>query len=600
MSPRLVPLRLGLVVVAMATLLLAVAGSAGAAVLYLPQYGSGPPETIAGYSLGADGTPAPLTGSPFAVGPSSGNPSGVVGLAFTPDGTRAITSYLFHGGFVSALAAEDGSLTPRPGAVFTASVTGLAVSPDGRFAYGTTREFGGVPASAILGFKVLPSGVLEDISGSPFGSGEYEELAITPDQRFLFASEGSDIDRFTIAPDGELVDEVDNVAEGDFLQVSPDGHLLLAGESSALRSYTIGIDGSLTQAGEPLIAPGASFGFFSVAADGRHVYVPDRNGSAIVTVAIGADGSLGVAGSTPIKVPVAVFAPPDGAHLYIASSEEESLRVAAIGAGGMLTLLPGKAPWDSNEPERIVPLPSPAPTAAFAVRAATAGSATSFDAGASGAARYEWSFGDGTALRDGGPTPEHTYADPGSYTAKLTVYDDLGCSSAEIYTGQTTVCPGGNSQASSTVDVAAAPPPKSAQPPSAPTITSFTLTRSRFAVSAPRRSKHKLGTTFVYGLDAAAKVNFTIERPVPGRTVAGHCVKPNPKNQRHRRCARNLTDGSLPSIGTAGENRFAFDGRVSGKLLKPGSYRVTAVATDSSGTSAPRTQFFRVLPPPSR
>jgi PKD repeat protein len=58
-----------------------------------------------------------------------------------------------------------------------------------------------------------------------------------------------------------------------------------------------------------------------------------------------------------------------------------------------------------------------------------AGSTCSFDAGASTdsdgtIADYSWVFGDGTGAS--GATATHTYAEPGSYTATLTVTDDQG------------------------------------------------------------------------------------------------------------------------------------------------------------------------------
>jgi PKD repeat protein len=52
----------------------------------------------------------------------------------------------------------------------------------------------------------------------------------------------------------------------------------------------------------------------------------------------------------------------------------------------------------------------------------------SFDASASSdpdgdVLRYDWDFGDGESLDDGGPTPSHTYGAQGDYTATVVVTD---------------------------------------------------------------------------------------------------------------------------------------------------------------------------------
>ncbi|HEV8562033.1 MAG TPA: PKD domain-containing protein [Actinophytocola sp.] len=57
-------------------------------------------------------------------------------------------------------------------------------------------------------------------------------------------------------------------------------------------------------------------------------------------------------------------------------------------------------------------------------------------------ARYDWDFGDGTVLRDGGPRPDHTYHRAGSYQVSLVVTDDEGCSTTPVYTGRSALCTG--------------------------------------------------------------------------------------------------------------------------------------------------------------
>ena len=112
-------------------------------------------------------------------------------------------------------------------------------------------------------------------------------------------------------------------------------------------------------------------------------------------------------------------------------------------------LIPGTVLWDSGERERMLIQPQPAPTASFTAKPAAPGAESRFDAGASTrAARYDWDFGDGTTLADGGPTPRHTYAKAGVYDVKLTVTDAQGCSVRQVYTGQSTECPGGSAATS--------------------------------------------------------------------------------------------------------------------------------------------------------
>ena len=116
---------------ALAAVWLALSGAtADAASLYLPNYGT-TPEGISGYARGPDGSLSPLAGSPFQV-PSGA--SGILGLAFTPDGGTAVTAFLFNGGVLGLTVAGDGSIAAPGGPIDTPSVVGLAVSPDGHFA----------------------------------------------------------------------------------------------------------------------------------------------------------------------------------------------------------------------------------------------------------------------------------------------------------------------------------------------------------------------------------------------------------------------------------------------------------------------------------
>jgi hypothetical protein len=110
--------------------------------------------------------------------------------------------------------------------------------------------------------------------------------------------------------------------------------------------------------------------------------------------------------------------------------------------------------------------PDQAPLAAFSATAGFVGKPTHVDGRGSGAsagqtvAGYDWAFGDGSTAPNGGPTPTHAYAAPGTYTVSLTVTDDAGCSTTQTFTGQTVSCNGGpQARVSHQVTIATAPPP---------------------------------------------------------------------------------------------------------------------------------------------
>jgi DNA-binding beta-propeller fold protein YncE len=96
-------------------------------------------------------------------------------------------------------------------------------------------------------------------------------------------------------------------------------------------------------------------------------------------------------------------------------------------------------------PEAIAITPDQAPVAAFTHATARPGVPASFVGASSrdpdgSIARFEWDFGDGQAIADGGPAPSHTYVRPGSYRVTLTLTDNEGCSTSLKFTGQTAFC----------------------------------------------------------------------------------------------------------------------------------------------------------------
>jgi hypothetical protein len=115
---------------------------------------------------------------------------------------------------------------------------------------------------------------------------------------------------------------------------------------------------------------------------------------------------------------------------------------------------------------------------------------------------------------------------------------------------------------------------------------------------ATKPAKVSVGTTVSYRLNIGARVRFTVARLLPGRRArGGRCVKPTRQNRGARKCTRRVrVRGSFTRTGGAGPNRFRFMGRVGGRKLKPGDYRLLATPTANGVRGRATSARFRILP----
>ncbi|HEY5977002.1 MAG TPA: choice-of-anchor Q domain-containing protein [Solirubrobacterales bacterium] len=120
--------------------------------------------------------------------------------------------------------------------------------------------------------------------------------------------------------------------------------------------------------------------------------------------------------------------------------------------------------------------------------------------------------------------------------------------------------------------------------PPAGDLQSLALTAKKFraaniggAVASAKKKKRRapVGSTATYALSDRATVAFTVERKLKGRRAGKKCVKQTKANRSKKRCPLfKSVKGSFSLEGIAGANSFRFSGRVNGKALKPGSYRL--------------------------
>jgi virginiamycin B lyase len=142
----------------------------------------------------------------------------------------------------------------------------------------------------------------------------------------------------------------------------------------------------------------------------------------------------------------------------------------------------------------------------------------------------------------------------------------------------------------------------------APAISKLRLSPKRFRVgkagtpvAAQKRRRGKpvpVGTKIRFTLADAATVRMSFERKVRGKRVGKRCVSKKLRARSHKPCrrwtrwARAIVRENRP----AGAQAIPFSGRSGRKALKPGSYRLTAVATDSRGNqSKPTRVSFNVV-----
>jgi hypothetical protein len=135
----------------------------------------------------------------------------------------------------------------------------------------------------------------------------------------------------------------------------------------------------------------------------------------------------------------------------------------------------------------------------------------------------------------------------------------------------------------------------------APTISSLRLSRTTFRAApsgaAFRAARVGVGTIVSFTLSEPGSVRFTIDRSAAGRRVNGRCVKPARSNRGRQRCERWVAvKGSFTVAGRRGSNRIELRGRLGGRTLRPGSYRLNARETDrAANRSRTKRTAFRVV-----
>jgi DNA-binding beta-propeller fold protein YncE len=345
--------------------------------------------------------------------------------------------------------------------------TGIAITPDGRTAYVVT---GG---EQIGGGGVVPIDTATGTAGAPIYAGFVPfAIAIAPDgQTAYVVNQISDsltpIDLATDkaeSPIFPITSPYNGNSELAGIAITPDGQTAYVVNDrwqSSTPNEVVPVDLATGKPGAPIKLgdPQGTPLNIAIAPNGLSAYVTEivlesGFGSAVIPIDLttgvagapiylGDQISGGQKGSRVVVEPWAIAISPDGHTAYVADE----------GVGWMT---PINLSTDSAEPpirtgyksEALAIAPDQAPVAAFSAQVALAGLASAFDASASTSstspiATYQWGFGDGMGLTTSAPVVQHTYSHPGRYFVTLTVTDQAGTSTAQVFTGQTMTNNGG-------------------------------------------------------------------------------------------------------------------------------------------------------------
>jgi DNA-binding beta-propeller fold protein YncE/PKD repeat protein len=388
------------------------------------------------------------------------------GIAMTPDGARLFVANA-GGTTISAFDVDPstGALAARPAVDDPAGPAALAITPDG------TLMFAANPSGSVSAFTIDQFGNLNRslLGGATLTGTGPDGLAVSPDGLHLFVAEGSSdtLAVLDIGAGGTLtsVDTAHTGAGPAGVTVSPNGSRVYVANAGGddVSGFTVSPSGALAAIDSPPYSTGGATGI-TIAPDGRRLLVTNPTDGSVTPFLIDpTTGALdALAAETGLPGATGVTVSPDGKYAYVGDGSH----ALAFNFGADATVTQRGLSFDlTGQSGGVAITPNQAPYATFEPVPSHAGSATKFlgtlviDTDGS-VKSWHWDFGDGGTSDE--ISPEHVYAQVGSYTVRLTVVDNEGCSTSRVFTGQTVSCAGGSSASQShTIQV---PPPPDTTP----------------------------------------------------------------------------------------------------------------------------------------
>lgn len=366
-------------------------------------------------------------------------------IAITPDGKTAYINALRQVDSFGVIGSIDlltpSTFTTVSGTATEARIGGIAITPNGDYAYG-------VIGTSLFQIDTSNNSVKSTttVPDAPFG------IAIRPqgDAAYIANEGGRQVTPMNLG-NNSLGEPLGTGAASYWVSMNPSGNEAYFTNSS-LAGYLTSIKVATNTLNPNIDLDGILPHTMVVNPDGHHAYVVGFNtttlASVLVTIVLSPT-------EAPVVLPNPIQLTPPFSNIklggialtpsnkaYIASSEGFVIEV------DINTRTVTDIPAFSSSFVAITP--DPAPIALFSATVGAPATPTIFDAGDSvspvgNIIKYDWDFGDGNTMLDGGETPSHTYATAGTYQVTLTVTNSGHTSLYPAFTGQTLTRNGGPS-----------------------------------------------------------------------------------------------------------------------------------------------------------
>jgi len=302
------------------------------------------PNSVSGFSVDANGSLTPISGSPFLTGGiGTGN-----GFFASNRITSVVKGFLYvgNGGSdnVSAFSIDpsSGILTPVPDSPFatggTAGAIGisLAATPDDNFLIAASGA-----SNTITVYSIGANGGLK-LASTPFigGPGGFPDgIKVTPDGKFLVVAHPNAgvVSMFGISPTGVLTSVPGSPfpASGPVTGVDCDcnSSYIFAGNANLNETqvsvFTIALNGALSQiSGSPFTGSGLNSNVVVLSPDDKRLFVSNQGSNTVTVFSVASSGALTLVQGSPFDAPGALFPSgmatnQSGTFLYVTSANSK-------------------------------------------------------------------------------------------------------------------------------------------------------------------------------------------------------------------------------------------------------------------------------------